>query len=1257
MASTLPESRRYGYAGEKAEASTGVRETMEWLLAPLASLRLTVILLTLSVVLVFLGTVAQWHKDIWVVVDEYFRCWISWVSLDDCIPPKMWPTRPTFPAWMGFYFFGGKTLLLALAANLLAAHGIRFKVQASGARLWAGVGVIALGVMTTVLVVLSGSNKAGIHSGAMFSWDTIWWMFIASLTLSWLAAVFGSFALPAEPKSRVWAVRGVAVALGVTLGALFYAGDSAMLDASSMRILWQLAKGTLAGVVLLGGAYLVFKQRAPVVVLHAGVGLMMINELVVHTMHVESQMHIAEGETATYTNDVRRVDLALVTPTGDDEETVTTIPQEMLRRSADKGSVISDSRLPFDIKVVNYLKNSTVSQRKADQTGNPATVGIGLSWNAEPVREGAGTDVGGKVDIASAYIQFLDKPSGRDLGTYLLSQMQDMMPVLPPTQKLDVNGKPYDVALRFHRIHKPYAITLEDVKKEDYLGTDTPRDYSSYVRLVDPELNVDSQVRIWMNNPLRFREETFYQQGYNVLQGGREMTTLQVVSNFGWMIPYVGCMIVVVGMTAQFGATLMRFLRRRAEGRHATTVPAAKSKKLDSRDEVAPARAGIGSAGMIFTAVILLVGVAATIYSARVPAPKEHEMNLYEFGEIPIAYEGRLKPLDTLARNTLRIISNSETFVDETEKRQPAIKWLLDVVTDREILKNGEKVSAAEQHHVFKIDNFDVQSLLGLKPRQRFRYGLAEFRGKAKEFNDEVVKVNEKAKKTGDVSLNPYERALMDLDTRVRRFTLVQAAFRAPDFGQLPTPADFEKNAENARERGTEIIQRYQGFAEMLEGMKPPRAIPAANEDAKDKWQIMSISAAQADFQRQIQGDGVKLNPALENMSAIFAAYADTRPEQFNTEVARYLGSLEKQPPHDYRAKVTNFEAFFNHFRPFYLCWMLYLLAFALSGFSLLGWSGPLGRSAFWLMIFTLSVHTLGIVGRIYISGRPPVTNLYTTAIFIGWGCVVLSLIIEVIYKLGIGNLIAAAIGVATLEIADRLAADGDTFTVLQAVLDTQFWLATHVVCINLGYATTILAGVFGLAHSLRRVSPVVALASVTALVLLILGLAPSAIEARVLVGAAVFLGCLVFAKRDDVSFGPTLTRMMYGTLCFAIFFSFFGTVLGGLWADDSWGRFWGWDPKENGALMIVLWNAIALHARWGKIVSDRGFANLCILGNVVTAWSWFVVNDLGIGLHAYGSTEGTFSKFYVFGLSQLLVVALTYLPRRDIRTPQLRAA
>ena len=122
---------------------------------------------------------------------------------------------------------------------------------------------------------------------------------------------------------------------------------------------------------------------------------------------------------------------------------------------------------------------------------------------------------------------------------------------------------------------------------------------------------------------------------------------------------------------------------------------------------------------------------------------------------------------------------------------------------------------------------------------------------------------------------------------------------------------------------------------------------------------------------------------------------------------------------------------------------------------------------------------------------------------------------------------------------------------------------------------------------------------------------------------------------------------MIYGTLCFAIFFSFVGTVLGGLWADDSWGRFWGWDPKENGAFIIVLWNALVLHARLGGMAKERGLAVLAVGGNIAISWSWFGVNELGVGLHSYGFTEGVLLTLGIFVATQLGVIALGSMPKQ----------
>jgi ABC-type transport system involved in cytochrome c biogenesis permease subunit len=135
--------------------------------------------------------------------------------------------------------------------------------------------------------------------------------------------------------------------------------------------------------------------------------------------------------------------------------------------------------------------------------------------------------------------------------------------------------------------------------------------------------------------------------------------------------------------------------------------------------------------------------------------------------------------------------------------------------------------------------------------------------------------------------------------------------------------------------------------------------------------------------------------------------------------------------------------------------------------------------------------------------------------------------------------------------------------------------------------------------------------------------------------------------ESQNLTLGEALTKMVYAIICFATLFSFIGTVLGGIWADQSWGRFWGWDPKENGALLIVLWNAIILHAKWGGMIRERGLMNLAIIGNIITAFSWFGVNMLGIGLHSYGFMDAAFKWLMYFNASQILFIVLGMFPLR----------
>jgi ABC-type transport system involved in cytochrome c biogenesis permease subunit len=259
-----------------------------------------------------------------------------------------------------------------------------------------------------------------------------------------------------------------------------------------------------------------------------------------------------------------------------------------------------------------------------------------------------------------------------------------------------------------------------------------------------------------------------------------------------------------------------------------------------------------------------------------------------------------------------------------------------------------------------------------------------------------------------------------------------------------------------------------------------------------------------------------------------------------------------------------------------------------------------------------------------YIEGRPPVTNLYSSALFIGWGAVLLCFFTEKYLRLGVASAMGSLVGFGSLVIAHNLSLDsslnptGDTMEMMRAVLDSNFWLATHVVIITIGYSTTFLAGFLGIAYVCHKV-------------------------VLTMFGSSVKYGSKLLSTEKDAQ--RILGAMIYGITCFSLFFSLVGTVLGGIWADQSWGRFWGWDAKENGALLIVIWNAILLHARWSGTAKIRGISSIAIFGNVVTAWSWFGTNMLGVGLHSYGFMDKAFNPLMYFILSQMIFIGLAYLP------------
>jgi len=471
---------------------------MKKIIAFFLSLKLTVVLLALSMVLVLAGTLAQIDKDIWAVMEQYFRCYIAQIDLFVFFP-RNWD----IPHNIWIPFPGGFLIGCLLTINLVMVHSASFRVQAKGGRRIAGFLVLLLGILVV--------------TGVMLGW--------------------GTASVAATQNDAFW------------------------------RVFLRLGRGTLAAVVLLAACQLLYRNRAGMVLLHGGILFLLVGEFITAQFAVEATMTLKEGETTTYVDRSQQLELAFTETSNPDHDVVTVIPQDKLK----DGALIRAEALPFDIKVDHYLLNSTQPRSldsipAAQRQQYPKYEGYGSRLFVGEQREVSGTT--GARNAPAVDVELIDRNTGESLGRYILSlwfypnfvnRAWDM-----PT-RISLDGRDYTVYFRFAREYlrspsgHPYSITLLDFKHEKYEGTQTPKDFSSRIRLVNQGDDVDRELRIWMNNPLRYARRTFYQSGYLPDDSG---TVLQVVRNDVWMIPYLSCMIVFVGMIAQFSQSFKRYIRR-----------------------------------------------------------------------------------------------------------------------------------------------------------------------------------------------------------------------------------------------------------------------------------------------------------------------------------------------------------------------------------------------------------------------------------------------------------------------------------------------------------------------------------------------------------------------------------------------------------------------------------------------------------------------------------------------------------------------
>jgi ABC-type transport system involved in cytochrome c biogenesis permease subunit len=561
------------------------------------------------------------------------------------------------------------------------------------------------------------------------------------------------------------------------------------------------------------------------------------------------------------------------------------------------------------------------------------------------------------------------------------------------------------------------------------------------------------------------------------------------------------------------------------------------------------------------------------LFSVRSPPPTLG-FDTDVFGRLPVLLDGRIQPMDTVARNALLILSSKSSpriEVDGLVRKILPAEWLATLLFAPEV---------AEQWAVIRIYNEELKDELGL-PLAAKDFPFSALKGHFSLIERQAMAARQIEAPRRDA----YQRASVKLYDKLMLHLRLSRSLWTYDRANIVGEWDSFTGHLVAPEANSGLTALFRTrYARMAE-LSMLRLVPAAGGEYVTVGDAL-LRALETGEANSLVGVYLKLAEAFR---------ADQVP-RFN----ELMGGLELELQRLEPSSRPRIEQRYNQFSPLLRAMVGYLLGGILVCVAWVRWPQRLLPLANWAIWIGFALHTIGLLFRMYLQGRPPVTNLYSSAVFVGWGATLFGLMIERRTGQGLGALTAASIGFASLVVAQGLAASGDTLEQMQAVLDSNFWLSTHVVTITLGYSATFLAGFIGIVYVLRLWS----------------------------------------GQMDRASTRDAAT-LAFGVSLFALLLSFVGTVLGGIWADQSWGRFWGWDPKENGAVMIVIWNAIILHVRLSGLLRDHGILLAIIFGNVITAFSWFGVNMLGIGLHSYGFMEQAFFWLLLFCGSQMLIIAL----------------
>ncbi|MGB0720080.1 MAG: cytochrome c biogenesis protein, partial [Bdellovibrionales bacterium] len=582
------------------------------------------------------------------------------------------------------------------------------------------------------------------------------------------------------------------------------------------------------------------------------------------------------------------------------------------------------------------------------------------------------------------------------------------------------------------------------------------------------------------------------------------------------------------------------------------------------------------------------------------------------FSAIPVLDNGRIKPLESIARTHLETLYGNDHI-----NGQPAIAWLAQTLFDP---------ATAAENAVFKITQTDLKTRLDLDQTQKF-FTLKQLDSGIRKTRDLVIDLLQSDPK----KLTKEQTALIQLHENVVTYGLLLRSFspllplnlETPQPGNenpttylslRPQLPEMEEQLKRIIAQKGEDIQTYNADEKRIAQLAfHLNQMQQAGADNNTLQIIPSAWGGDQDNQTWLSpwallehGNGSpQTNELLTLWQNAANAYRDQNLnawETYTRQIQDKTIALSNTPIKPARLSIENL---YHNVHPY--AWVMGLYGFGIFALAVLPViCAPRFRTkitglAQSCIAAGIIMQTAAIGARIYILERPPVGTLYESVLFVSLISAIIGMIAAYQTKDKLFSGIGSAIALALLLLAPVMLDNKDSLGVLTAVLNTNFWLATHVICITIGYGVCVLSA--GMAHAF-----------------------------------------LAFKSRKTA---PENTERLYAythkTALAALLFTAVGTALGGIWADQSWGRFWGWDPKENGALLIVLWLIWAQHGRIAGKLPPIPYVAACAFLTIIVALAWFGVNLLSVGLHSYGFTTGLAAGLAAFcALETLIIGGLT---------------